>query len=109
MYRSSNLWLKKSINEDLDNVIFDFRERLKVKKEPPQQQQYADESISTNQEYTEKPLKTLFCPTCDPFRNTESYERVMELLQQGNLIKEAVKMIKTNRRGKQLKRLSPSR
>jgi len=108
MYRSSNLWLEKSINDDLDNVIFDFRERLKVKKEP-QQQQCIDERISTNQEYTEKPLKTLLCPTCDPFRSSESYERVMELLQQGNLIKEAVRLIKTSRRGKQLKRLSPSR
>ncbi len=107
MYRSVGLWTKKSINDDLDNVIFDFRELLKVKKEPPQQQCMDDDS--KNQDYTEKPLQTLLCPTCDPFRTSESYEKVLELLQQGNLIKEAVRLIKTARRGKQLKRLSPSR
>ena len=79
----------------------------KVKKEAPQQQSRDDDS--KNQDISDKPLQTLLCPTCDPFRTSESYERVMELLQQGNLIKEAVRLITNARRGKQLKRLSPSR
>jgi hypothetical protein len=116
MYCSGGITrLKKGLNDDLDNVIFDFRERLKVKKDPQtlssQQQSLCEDTqgVVTKQEITETPLNTFMCPTCDPFRTSQSYDKVMELIGQGNLIKEAVRLIKNARRSKQLKRLAPSR
>lgn len=113
MYCSSGIRINKTLNEDLDNVIFDFRERLKVKKDSqtPQQQSLNEESqaVVTKQDITETPLNTFMCPTCDPFRTSQSYDTLMELIGQGNLIKEAVRLIKNARRSKQLKRLTPSR
>lgn len=115
MYCSSGIRLNKSLNDDLDNVIFDFRERLKVKKDSqatllPQQQSLGEDSqaVVTKQDITETPLNTFMCPTCDPFRTSQSYDTLMDLIGQGNLIKEAVRLIKNARRSKQLKRLTPT-
>lgn len=114
--------MKQAFAEDLDSIVLDFRDRLKVKKDTTAS---FNDFSSTEQQLescveqraaklaplheTHHTLRTFICPTADPLRTSDSYDILMELLDRGNLIKEAVRRLKANRRGiKQLKRLEPT-
>ena len=119
-YCASGRWMKQAFAEDIDSIVLDFRDRLKVKKDTTgaasfnsTEQQLEDcveqrsaKLVPLNE--THPTLRTFICPTADPLRTSDSYDILMELLDRGNLIKEAVRRLKANRRGKQLKRLEPT-
>lgn len=119
-YCRGNLWLKKEKNDAMEAVISDFRDLLQVnQKETMDEMSYddvlhCDERSPVDDLDTEISFRACMCPTADPFRksaaSTSSYGILMELIEQGNLIKEAVRRLKTSpSRNKQLKRLGRCR
>ena len=113
-YCVGGLWVKKTFPSDVDSVIVDFRERLKVKTETTEEMNCAEMSgceLSASDEETECNIRAFICPTADPLRTSSSpsYDVLFELLERGTLIKEAVRRLKSSRRSKQLKRLDRSR
>lgn len=118
-YCGSNLWLKKSKNEAVESVISDFRDLLQVNpKEPIEEMRFddldCDRSPVVDNIVSDMSLRACVCPTADPFRksasSSSSYGLLVELIEQGNLIKEAVRRLKTSpSRHKQLKRLDRCR
>lgn len=115
-YCARGRWIKKALADDIDSIVFDFRDRLKVRKETPascspqptQQQLDARAEQPASVHEAHPSLRTFICPTADPLRTSGSYDLLVELLDRGSLIKEAVRRLKANRRSKQLKRLEPS-
>ena len=99
----------------MEAVISDFRDLLQVnQKERVEDVLNCDERSSVDGIETEISFRAFMCPTADPFRksnsSSSSYGILMELLEQGNLIKEAVRRLKTSPgRNKQLKRLDRCR
>ena len=120
-YCRGNLWLKKGKNDVMESVISDFRDLLQVKpKEAVEEMGYEDSILDCDRSPavddidSEISLRACMCPTADPFRksasSSSSYGILMELIEQGNLIKEAVRRLKTSpSRNKQLKRLDRCR
>ncbi|CAH3174462.1 unnamed protein product [Porites lobata] len=99
----------------MEAVISDFRDLLQVnQKERVEDVLNCDERSSVDGIESEISFRAFMCPTADPFRksnsSSSSYGILMELLEQGNLIKEAVRRLKTSPgRNKQLKRLDRCR
>ena len=105
----------------MESVISDFRDLLQVKpKEAVDEMSYdssildCDSSPVVDDIDSEISLRACMCPTADPLRksasSSSSYGILMELIEQGNLIKEAVRRLKTSPcRNKQLKRLDRCR
>lgn len=120
-YCRGNLWLKKGKNDVMESVISDFRDLLQVKpKEAVEEMGYEDSILDCDRSPvvddidSEISLRACMCPTADPFRksasSSSSYGILIELIEQGNLIKEAVRRLKTSpSRNKQLKRLDRCR
>ena len=114
-YCQGNLWLKARNNDTMEAVISDFRDLLQVnQKERVEDVLNCDERSSVDGIESEISFRAFVCPTADPFRksnsSSSSYGILMELLEQGNLIKEAVRRLKTSPgRNKQLKRLDRCR
>lgn len=120
-YCRGNLWLKKGKNDVMESVISDFRDLVQVKpKEAVEEMSYEDSILNCDRSPvvedidSEISLRACMCPTADPFRksasSSSSYGILMELIEQGNLIKEAVRRLKTSpSRNKQLKRLDRCR
>lgn len=120
-YCSGNLWLKKGKNEAMDSVISDFRDLLQVNpKEAVEDIRFnnildCDRSPVVDNVVADVSLRTCVCPTADPLRksasSSSSYELLVELIEQGNLIKEAVRRLQTspNRHKQRLKRLGRCR
>ena len=120
-YCRGNLWLKKGKNDVMESVISDFRDLLQVKpKEAVEGMGYEDSILDCDRSPvvddidSEISLRACMCPTADPFSksasSSSSYGILMELIEQGNLIKEAVRRLKTSpSRNKQLKRLDRCR
>lgn len=100
----------------MESVITDFRDLLQVNQKETEEMNYDDifDCERPAMDDTEITLRACMCPTADPFRksasSSSSYGLLMELLEQGNLIKEAVRRLKTSpSRSKQLKRLDRCR
>lgn len=100
----------------MESVISDFRDLLQVNQKDTQDMNYDDilDCEHPAMDETEITLRACICPTADPFRksasSSSSYGLLMELIEQGNLIKEAVRRLKTSpSRSKQLKRLERCR
>ena len=114
-YCQGNLWLKARNSDAMEAVISDFRDLLQVnQKERVEDVLNCDERSSVDGIESEISFRAFMCPTADPFRksnsSSSSYGMLMELLEQGNLIKEAVRRLKTSPgRNKQLKRLDRCR
>lgn len=119
-YCRGNLWLKKGKSEVMESVISDFRDLLHVNpKEAVEEMTFddildCDRSPRVDDIDSEISLRACMCPTADPFRksasSSSSYGLLMDLIEQGNLIKEAVRRLKTSPcRNKQLKRLDRCR
>jgi len=118
-YCHGNLWLKKGNNDAMESVIADFRDLLEVNpKEAVEEMNYdildCERSPVVDDIDSEIRLRACMCPTADPLRKSassaSSYNILMELIEQGNLIKEAVRRLKTSPgRHKQLKRLDRCR
>ena len=114
-YCHSGLWLKKGLNDGMESVITDFRDLLKVNRTEAEDMNEILNFEHSPVDDTEITLRTFVCPTADPFRkssssSSSSYDLLMELIDQGNLIKEAVRRLKTAPgRSKQLKRLDRCR
>lgn len=115
-YCHGSLWLKKGENDGMESVIADFRDLLQVNQKETEAMSYDDilDCERSAVDDTEITLRACMCPTADPFRksssSSSSYGLLMELIEQGNLIKEAVRRLKTSpTRSKQLKRLDRCR
>lgn len=100
----------------MESVISDFRDLLQVNQKETEEMNYGDmlDSERPSMDEAEISLRAFMCPTADPFRKSSSsstsYGLLMELIEQGNLIKEAVRRLKTSpNRSKQLKRLDRCR
>lgn len=109
--------MKKGESEGMESVISDFRDLLQVNpKIDAEEMSYRDmlDSERPSVDDSEITLRACKCPTADPFRkstaSSSSYNLLVELIEQGNLIKEAVRRLKTSpSRSKQLKRLDRCR
>lgn len=116
-YCQGGLWLKKGENDGMDSVIADFRDLLQVNHKEAEDISYDPLFVDCERpltDDTEITLRACICPTADPYRkstsSSSSYGLLMELIEQGNLIKEAVRRLKTSpSRSKQLKRLDRCR
>lgn len=116
-YYHGSLWMKKGESEGMESVISDFRDLLQVNpKIDAEEMSYRDmlDSERPSVDDSEITLRACMCPTADPFRkstaSSSSYNLLVELIEQGNLIKEAVRRLKTSpSRSKQLKRLDRCR
>ena len=116
-YCQGGLWLKKGENDGMESVIADFRDLLQVNHKEADDMSYDPLFVDCERpqtDDTEITLRACICPTADPFRkstsSSSSYGLLMELIEQGNLIKEAVRRLKTSpSRSKQLKRLDRCR
>lgn len=109
--------MKKGESEGMESVISDFRDLLQVNpKIDAEEMSYRDmlDCEGSSVDDSEITLRACICPTADPFRkstsSSSSYNLLVELIEQGNLIKEAVRRLKTSpSRSKQLKRLDRCR
>lgn len=116
-YCQGGLWLKKVETDGMESVISDFRDLLQVNQKEAEEISYDpifEDSERPSTDDSEITLRACICPTADPFRkstsSSSSYDLLMELIEQGNLIKEAVRRLKTSpSRSKQLKRLDRCR
>lgn len=116
-YCQGGLWLKKVETDGMESVISDFRDLLQVNQKEAEEISYDpifEDSERPSTDDSEITLRACICPTADPFRkstsSSSSYGLLMELIEQGNLIKEAVRRLKTSpSRSKQLKRLDRCR
>lgn len=105
----------------MDSVISDFRDLLQVNpKDAVEEIRFdnildCDRSPVVDNVVADVSLRTCVCPTADPLRksasSSSSYELLVELIEQGNLIKEAVRRLQTspNRHKQRLKRLGRCR
>lgn len=104
----------------MESVISDFRDLLQVNQKEAMEELSYDDALDCDRSPvvddidSEISLRACMCPTADPFRkstsSSSSYGILMELIEQGNLIKEAVRRLKTSpNRSKQLKRLDRCR
>ncbi|CAH3041789.1 unnamed protein product [Pocillopora meandrina] len=116
-YYHGSLWMKKGENDGMESVISDFRDLLQVnQKIDAEEMRYGDmlDCERPSVDDSEITLRACICPTADPLRksaaSSSSYNLLVELIEQGNLIKEAVRRLKTSPcRSKQLKRLDRCR